>query len=423
MEIKEPGDTDVEICPYTLQTKNVISHEAFSKHGRKSRVYLAMDLSEQQANEKKKSSSRPASTTEQKRSTRSRTLSRDDISNVIRRQRSAFGQIVSRRRKSMSSKTSMLKPKSPGVSFYTRKHLSVKNKVKALSVTTKLYMCRIFANIKTRVFKRLYITLIKWKLSVGLGFHPDPLYESPRKLTMKRNKGRRNSNSTSKRRNSGRWQIKKTPLLINRPYVEQKLRLCSQSLHYEKNRQCVIKIWYKWKALRCERKASRILVVIASNTYNRRCKTKYIKLWIKYVKIRVITKTLMGTNTKKRNEHITSKYFVAWSRKSIQFKFERENLKRHEGICKKFLNTWLRKTTTNCFHSWKTFYKSKSKARLTMLKALNRMDNGLLSMGMDTWKENSKEIAKESAFINEINYLKQQIAAQENEKKKILCNR
>ena len=161
---------DTEICRYTLKRKKVVTNETFLNHGRYSRTNLAMDLS--QKREESNNSGRTPLTTEQKRASRQRSLSQDDMVKVRKRQRSAFGDNVNRRRKSISKASSSLKPKSPSVSFYHRKHLSIKNKINGLSTGTKLYMCRIFAKVKNRVFKRLYIVLLKWKFTVGLGFFP-----------------------------------------------------------------------------------------------------------------------------------------------------------------------------------------------------------------------------------------------------------
>ena len=436
MEMKEVEDTDTEVCPYTLQKKKVITQEAFLKHGRQSRSNLALDLTYLN-NEKKVSLSRSPTVTEQKRSSsRKRTLSQNDMENVMRRQRSAFGQTVNRRRRSMSSSTSMLKPRSPGVSFYNRKHLTIQNKIKGLSVSTKLYMCRIFCNIRNRVFKRLFATLIKWKYSVGLSFHPDRKFETSTYTISPKSKSKKNgrrSNTTNRVGNKKRSSYnnkakqikvkKQRPLMINRPYIEKKLKLSSQALYYEKNRQYIVKVWYKWQAVRQAKKAAKVLLQVAINTYNRRCKMRCTKRWKKYTRVRVVARNLLSTNVKNRNEHIATKYFTAWSRKSIKFKFERQTLNRHEGIYRKFVNVMLKKTTFKCFNDWRTYSSGKIKARTVMLKTLKRMDNGILAMGMDTWIHNTKEITKERIFMDEINYLKNQMIEQEKEKKKILCNR
>ena len=139
--------------------------------------------------------------------------------------------------------------------------------------------------------------------------------------------------------------------------------------------------------------------------YRRRCKLKFMKRWIRYVKIRLVAQKMFSTNTSKT----LSKCFVAWSRHSIKSHFERQTSSRHNAICMRFLHSLLRKTTVRCFKKWKRFSIINRRSRYLITRVIKRMDIPLLAMGFKTWVDNSKQIAEDNVFLEEIYLLKQQI--------------
>ena len=296
---------------------------------------------------------------------------------VRKRQRSAFGDNVNRRRKSISKASSSLKPKSPSVSFYHRKHLSIKNKINGLSTGTKLYMCRIFAKVKNRVFKRLYIVLLKWKFTVGLGFFPSAPAQGSKQSNKAGVQNKKRPKSPRKHSSYQKWPV----LMINRPYVKKKLQLCAEAMYHDKNKHCIIKFWYKWKTFKYKKKLFHLSKAAAIKFYRRRCKLKFMKRWIRYVKLRLVARKMFCANTSKT----MSKCFVAWSRHSIKSHFERQTSSRHNAICMRFLHSLLRKTTVRCFKKWKRFSIINRRSRYLITRVIKRMDNPLLAMGFKAW--------------------------------------
>ena len=194
----------------------------------------------------------------------------------------------------------------------------------------------------------------------------------------------------------------------------KKLQLCSEAMHHDKNKHCLLKFWYKWKAIKYKTKLFQLSTAAAIKLYKRRCKLKFMRRWMRYVKIRLIAQKMFSTNSSKT----MSKCFMAWSRHSIKSNFERQTSSRHNAICQRFLHSLFRKTTIRCFKTWRHFSAKNQRSRYLRTKVIKRMDNALLAMGFKTWVDTSKQIGEDNVFLDEIYALKQQIMEQELEKKK-----